>query len=41
MPATPAQSALPKKLGLERIADYHQAVLIMDEKRHMAFFQQD
>jgi RimJ/RimL family protein N-acetyltransferase len=29
------------KLGLERIADYHQAVLIMDEKRHMAFFQQD
>ncbi len=30
-----------QKLSLERIEDYHQAVLIMDEKRHMAFFQRD
>jgi RimJ/RimL family protein N-acetyltransferase len=29
------------KLGLERMEDYHQAVLIMNEKNHMAFFQQD
>jgi len=29
-----------EKLGLERIEDYRQAVLIMDEKKHMAFFQQ-
>jgi RimJ/RimL family protein N-acetyltransferase len=29
-----------ERLGLERIEDYHQAVLIMDEKKHMAFFQQ-
>jgi RimJ/RimL family protein N-acetyltransferase len=29
-----------EKLGLERIADYRQAVLIMDEDQHMAFFQQ-
>jgi len=28
------------KLGLERIEDYHQAVLLMDEERHMAFFRQ-
>jgi RimJ/RimL family protein N-acetyltransferase len=30
-----------ERLGLERIEDYHQAVLIMDEKKHMALFQQD
>lgn len=29
------------KLGLERIEDYHQAVLLMSEKSHMAFFQRD
>lgn len=31
---------IAEKLGLERIEDYRQAVLIMDEKKHMAFFQQ-
>ena len=30
-----------EKLGLERIADYNQAVLIMDEKKHMDFLQQN
>jgi RimJ/RimL family protein N-acetyltransferase len=37
----PGSIRTAEKLGLERIKDYHQAVLIMDEKRHMAFFQQD
>ena len=37
----PGSIRTAEKLGLERIQDYHQAVLIMDEKRHMAFFQQD
>jgi len=30
-----------EKLGLERMEDYHQAVLIMNEKNHMAFFRRD
>jgi RimJ/RimL family protein N-acetyltransferase len=30
-----------EKLGLERIEDYQQAVLLMNEKSHMAFFQRD
>ena len=30
-----------EKLGLERMDDYHQAVLLMNEKSHMAFFQRD
>ena len=30
-----------EKLGLERVENYHQAVLIMDEKSHTAFFQRD
>ena len=34
----PGSIRTAEKLGLERIEDYHQAVLIMDEKRHMAFF---
>lgn len=29
------------KLGLEYLEDYNQAVLVMDEQRHMSFFQQD
>ena len=37
----PGSTHTAEKLGLERIEDYHQAVLIMDEKRHMAFFQRD
>jgi RimJ/RimL family protein N-acetyltransferase len=35
----PGSIRTAEKLGMERIEDYHQAVLIMDEKRHMAFFQ--
>ena len=34
----PGSVRTAEKLGLERLEDYHQAVLIMDEKRHMAFF---
>lgn len=37
----PGSVRTAKKLGLELIEDYHQAVLIMDKKRHMAFFQQE
>jgi RimJ/RimL family protein N-acetyltransferase len=37
----PGSIRTAEKLGLERIEDYRQAVLIMDEKRHMAFFQRD
>ncbi len=29
-----------EKLGLEKIEDYNQAVLLMDEKKHLALFQQ-
>ena len=36
----PGSTRTAERLGLERVEDYHQAVLIMDEKRHMAFFQQ-
>jgi RimJ/RimL family protein N-acetyltransferase len=36
----PGSTRAAERLGLERIEDYRQAVLIMDEKRHMAFFQQ-
>jgi RimJ/RimL family protein N-acetyltransferase len=37
----PGSIRTAEKLGLERVEDYHQAVLIMDEKRHMAFFGRD
>ena len=37
----PGSVRTAEKLGLERIEDYHQAVLIMDQKRHMAFSQRD
>jgi RimJ/RimL family protein N-acetyltransferase len=33
----PGSIRTAEKLGLERIEDYHQAVLIMDQKSHMAF----
>ena len=36
----PGSIRTAEKLGLEHIKEYHQAVLIMDEERHMAFFQQ-
>jgi RimJ/RimL family protein N-acetyltransferase len=36
----PGSTRTAEKLGLERIEDYHQAVLIMEEERHMAFYQQ-
>lgn len=36
----PGSTRTAEKLGLERIADYHQAVLIMDEKQHMGYFKQ-
>jgi RimJ/RimL family protein N-acetyltransferase len=34
----PGSIRTAEKLGLQRIADYHMAVLIMDEQRHAAFF---
>ena len=37
----PGSVRTAEKLGLEHLEDYHQAVLIMDEKRHMAFFQRN
>jgi RimJ/RimL family protein N-acetyltransferase len=37
----PGSVLTAEKLGLERIEDYHAAMLIMDEKSHMAFFHQD
>ena len=37
----PGSVRTAERLGLERLEDYHQAVLIMDEKRHMAFFHRD
>jgi len=37
----PGSIRTAQKLGLERTEDYRQAVLIMDEKRHMAFFGRD
>ena len=36
----PGSVRTDEQLGLERIEDYRPAVLIMDEKKHMAFFQQ-
>ena len=36
----PGSTATAEKLGLERVEEYHQAVLIMDEAHHMAFFRQ-
>lgn len=36
----PGSTRTAEKLGLDRIDEYHQVVLIMDEQRHMAFFQQ-
>jgi RimJ/RimL family protein N-acetyltransferase len=35
----PGSVRTAEKLGLERIEDYHQAVLIMDEQRHMALLE--
>ena len=35
----PGSMRTAEKLGLERIEDYRQAVLIMDEESHMAFFK--
>jgi RimJ/RimL family protein N-acetyltransferase len=37
----PGSVRTAEKLGLERVEDYQQAVLIMNEKSHMAFFQRD
>lgn len=37
----PGSILTAQKLGLERMEDYHQAVLLMNEKSHMAFFQRD
>jgi len=37
----PGSVRTAEKLGLERTEDYHQAVLIMEEKRHMAFFRRN
>jgi RimJ/RimL family protein N-acetyltransferase len=36
----PGSTRTAEKLGLQRIGEYHQAVLIMDEQRHLAFFEQ-
>jgi RimJ/RimL family protein N-acetyltransferase len=36
----PGSTHTAERLGLERLEEYHQAVLIMDEERHMAFLQQ-
>jgi RimJ/RimL family protein N-acetyltransferase len=36
----PGSTHTAERLGLERTEEYRQAVLIMDEKRHMAFLQQ-
>lgn len=36
----PGSVRTAEKLGLERLEDYHQAVLIMDEQQHWAFFGQ-
>jgi RimJ/RimL family protein N-acetyltransferase len=37
----PGSVLTAQKLGLERMEDYHQAVLLMNEKNHMAFFRRD
>ena len=37
----PGSVRTAEKLGLERVEDYQQAVLLMNEKSHMAFFQRD
>jgi len=39
--SNPGSVRTAEKLGLERTEDYHQAVLLMNEKSHMAFFQRD
>jgi RimJ/RimL family protein N-acetyltransferase len=36
----PGSIRTAERLGLERLEDYHMALLIMDEERHMAFFRQ-
>ncbi|MBN2147368.1 MAG: GNAT family N-acetyltransferase [Anaerolineales bacterium] len=36
----PGSVRTAEKLGLERIGDYRQAVLVMDEQRHMALYHQ-
>ncbi len=35
----PGSIRAAEKLGLERLGDYQQAVLIMDEQQHMGFFE--
>lgn len=37
----PGSVRTAEKLGLERVEDYQQAVLLMNEKSHMAFFRRD
>lgn len=37
----PGSVRTAEKLGLQRMEDYHQAVLIMNESSHMAFFKRD
>lgn len=37
----PGSVLTAEKLGLKRMEDYHQAVLLMNETSHMAFFQRD
>jgi len=37
----PGSVGTAEKLALERMEDYRQAVLLMNEKSHMAFFQRD
>ena len=37
----PGSVQTAEKLGLKRMEDYHQAVLVMNETSHMAFFQRD
>jgi RimJ/RimL family protein N-acetyltransferase len=36
----PGSIRTAERLGLERLEDYHMALLIMDEERHMAFLRQ-
>ena len=38
--SNPGSVRTAAKLGLQRIGEYHQAVLIMDEQQHLAFFEQ-
>lgn len=37
----PGSVRTAEKLGLQRVEDYQQAVLLMNEKSHMAFFERD